>query len=69
MRKPVYYIDGFIAGPEGWFDFFAFEGDLAAAVLADHPETMPGPAREPLGIAGKISISGLPDHELAHHGR
>lgn len=30
MRKLTYYIgssiDGFIAGPEGQFDFFAFEG-------------------------------------------
>ena len=55
MRKLTYYIatslDGFIAGPDGGFDFFAFEGDLAAAILADYPETMPVHAREPLGIA------------------
>ncbi|MGW4941286.1 dihydrofolate reductase family protein [Actinoplanes sp. NPDC004185] len=54
MRRLTYYIavslDGFIAGPGGEFDFFAFEGDFAAAVLADFPETLPGPARVPLGI-------------------
>ncbi|WP_274564797.1 dihydrofolate reductase family protein [Streptomyces spiramyceticus] len=56
MRKLTYYIgssiDGFIAGPEGQFDFFAFEGDLAAVILAEYPETMPVQARELLGVAG-----------------
>ncbi|KJK39169.1 deaminase [Streptomyces variegatus] len=55
MRQLTYYIassiDGFIASPDGQFDFFAFEGDLAAAVLATYPETMPSHAREPLGVA------------------
>lgn len=56
MRKLSYYIaasmDGFIAGPEGQFDFFAFEGDHAAAILAEYPETIPAQAREPLGVSG-----------------
>ncbi|MEV4657875.1 hypothetical protein [Micromonospora sp. NPDC049301] len=55
MRKLTYYIatslDGFIVGPDGEFDFFPFEGDIAAAILADYPETLPTHAREPLGIA------------------
>jgi dihydrofolate reductase len=54
VRKLTYYIaaslDGFIAGPGGEFDFFAFEGDFAAAVCADFPETLPAPARGPLGL-------------------
>jgi dihydrofolate reductase len=56
MRSLTYYVavslDGFIAGPDGQFDFFPFEGNFAATVLADFPETIPGPAREPLGLTG-----------------
>ncbi|MFF9869718.1 dihydrofolate reductase family protein [Streptomyces sp. NPDC013953] len=56
MRKLSYFvgssIDGFIASPDGQHDFLAFEGDFAAAVMADYPETLPAPARESLGLTG-----------------
>ncbi|WP_327351438.1 dihydrofolate reductase family protein [Streptomyces sp. NBC_01304] len=57
MRKLTYYVaatlDGYIAGPNGEFDFFPFEGEEAAAILADFPETMPTPARGPWGVADR----------------
>ncbi|MGW6565823.1 dihydrofolate reductase family protein [Streptomyces sp. NPDC054975] len=59
MRKLTYYIavtlDGYIAGPDGQYDFLPFEGEEAAAILADFPETMPTPLREPMGIAGRAA--------------
>jgi dihydrofolate reductase len=54
MRKLVYYvastIDGFIAGPDGAFDFFPFEADLAEFIRTEYPETLPTALRAPLGI-------------------
>ncbi|WP_405016017.1 dihydrofolate reductase family protein [Kitasatospora sp. NBC_00070] len=56
MRQLTYYVgstlDGFIAGPDGQFDFFPFEGDLAAALVAEFPETIPAHGRGPLGLDG-----------------
>lgn len=53
----TYYVaasaDGYIAGPDGQFDFFGFDGDLAAWIIAEYPETLPAHAREALGIADR----------------
>ncbi|MBM2614894.1 dihydrofolate reductase [Actinoplanes sp. LDG1-06] len=54
MRKLVYYIastiDGFIAAPDGAFDFFPFEPDLQEYIRTNCPETLPTHSRAPLGI-------------------
>ncbi|MGI5185893.1 dihydrofolate reductase family protein [Dactylosporangium sp. CA-152071] len=56
MRKLTYLVaatlDGFIAGPDGQFDFLGFEDDSAAAIIASWPETLPTHARVPLGLEG-----------------
>jgi dihydrofolate reductase len=55
MRTLTYYIaaslDGFIAGPDGEFDMFGFDGDFAAWVMAEYPETLPAHGRAALGLA------------------
>ena len=60
MRKLVYYVavtlDGFIAGPDGGdpsgAEFFPITPDLIEFIVANYPETLPGPARDAMGLAG-----------------
>ena len=54
MRKVVYFvastIDGFIAAPDGSFDFLGVEGDVVELMKERYPETLPTQARGPLGV-------------------
>jgi len=54
MRELTYYvavsIDGFIAGPEGEFDFFLAEGDHRDAINERFNQTIPTAISEALGI-------------------
>lgn len=55
MRKLIYYIsvtqDGFIAGPNGEFDFFVMNDDFMNTLKASYPETVPTHLRKVAGIS------------------
>ncbi|MGH3902302.1 MAG: dihydrofolate reductase family protein [Pseudonocardiaceae bacterium] len=57
MRSLVYLVactlDGYIAGADGTFDFFPFEGPQVADLLAEFPEMIPGHFREMVGITAE----------------
>ncbi|KJY27993.1 deaminase/reductase, partial [Streptomyces sp. NRRL S-495] len=59
MRKLTYFVattlDGFIAGPDGGDPtgpdgFFTVTPDYLEHLVTHYPETLPGPARDALGI-------------------
>lgn len=54
MRNLTYFIavslDGFIAGPEGQFDFFPMQGEHIDTLVREYPETFPAPALAAFGV-------------------
>lgn len=54
MRKLVYYVavslDGYIAGPQGEFDFYPVCEDMMAWINEHYPETVPTHLRELIGV-------------------
>jgi dihydrofolate reductase len=46
-------LDGFIARPDGQFDFFPFSDEYADVVARDYPETLPTHLRQALGVTAE----------------
>lgn len=62
MRRLVYFVactaDGFIAREDGSADFFPMTGDHLLHIAAHFPDTIPGHARELMGVSGERAQSG-----------
>ena len=60
MRKLVYYVsvtqDGFIAGPDGEYDFFITNDAFARTLNSSFPETVPTDLREAAGITEENKV-------------
>ncbi|MGC4939654.1 dihydrofolate reductase family protein [Kribbella sp. DT2] len=56
MRRLTYYVgtslDGFIADPDGGLGAFPISPDIVDHIAGEYPETLPGQAREQLGLSG-----------------
>jgi hypothetical protein len=77
LRRLVYLasvaLDGFIAGPDGGDPsgegYFPLHADLVEFIAAEFPETLPGPARQAMGIDGPKHFDTVSRRTVSLRGR